>query len=1403
MVLERLAIHIDALAKGDESARTATMEIDQIHKDGHLVPSEMSVTLLTNDKREIVQAIGVTRDITERKKVEEEAREKERLVATMFAQTTDAITLVDVQTGRFVDFNDAACQGLGYTQEEFAGLSVADFQAELNPEEVAARTREIAETGQAMMETRHRHKDGSLQDVIVTFKTVHIKGRPIISGVWRDITEQKARERDLRALAERLQKHNDLLTRLRAAESVVTGNIDQFVRDMTELLANTLDIERVSVWLFDDAGTHLECIDLYQASAKAHTRGYILNEEQYREEFALLKTVRYVDASDPLTDPRTAGYVEGYLKPLGITAMLDCEIFSSGRSRGTFCLEHVNRPHHWTPDEITFGCQVADQIGMGLLNRERQQALQALEDHRLHLEEMVASRTAELKATSDEQRVIFDSATTGIVLIKDRIIARCNRKLEEIFGYEPGGFVGKSTRCWYEDDETFAEAGREVSEHLADKGIHRAERLLVRKDGARFWTRMAARYINKNDISLGFVGIIEDITEERAAVEELRQITNRLSLATRVSGVGIWDWDIVNDKLVWDDQMFSLYGVTKDQIAIAYDTWQTGLHPDDRQRGDEEIQMALRGTKDFDTEFRVVWPDGTIRNIRALAMVKRDISGQPIHMIGTNWDITDERAAKEALREAKELAEQAAQTKADFLANMSHEIRTPMNAVIGFSGLALKTDMDPKQRDYLEKIQSSGRHLLGIINDILDFSKIEAGKLPVEYTEFELDKVLENVSTLISEKTSAKGLELMFRIGKETPNSLVGDPLRLGQILVNYASNAVKFTEKGEIVISVHVEEETDADVLMRFAVRDTGIGLTEEQKGKLFQSFQQADTSISRQYGGTGLGLAISRELAHLMDGEAGVESEYGRGSTFWFTARLGKGKARVRTFFPEPDLRGRRVLVVDDNEMSRIILEELLKGMTFVARSVTSGRAALEEIRSASEAGQPYEVVLLDWRMKDMDGIQTARTIQKMSLESVPHHLVMVTAYGREEVLKEASQAGFDHILIKPVTASTLFNTLVQVMGGKQTPRMDEERRKEVPTMDLGSIRGASILLVEDNALNRQLAVELLVQAGLTVDTAEDGQKSIEMLDQLTYDLVLMDMQMPVMDGVTATREIRKDNRFRDLPIVAMTANVTPADIDRCLEAGMNDHVGKPIDPGDLFGKLLKWVRPREGTPVTGSARKPVKEAIAETGPEPTGNDVLPEIPGLDTTLGLKRVLEKRALYLDILRMYADNQGPIPEQIRQSLAAGDYETAKRLAHTAKGVSANIGATRIHELAIALEKSIKEMNTHEEINKALEAYAVEQGKLISGLAEAFPRVAIPELAGDADEARMVKIMEKMRELLANGDSEIPEYFEKEYGVLKAILGEDGFGPFESAIRQYDFERALEHLESRAGKGQK
>jgi len=567
-------------------------------------------------------------------------------------------------------------------------------------------------------------------------------------------------------------------------------------------------------------------------------------------------------------------------------------------------------------------------------------------------------------------------------------------------------------------------------------------------------------------------------------------------------------------------------------------------------------------------------PDGSSIPVEfSVAPLRKN--GKLIGSIVSLHDISERKENEKTLLEAKELAEAGSRAKAEFLANMSHEIRTPMNAIIGMTYLVLKTELTHRQKDYLTKIQQAGRHLLGIINDILDFSKHESGKLTLDVCDIDLEKVLSHVADLTSEKASAKGLELIFNVDQNVPNFLVGDPLRLGQILLNYISNSVKFTSSGEITAGVRCVENHGDAVTLRFEVHDTGIGLSEEQQSRLFQSFQQADGSITREYGGTGLGLAIAKTLAELMGGSVGVTSVLGQGSTFWFTARLGKqARAKAAARMSMHDLAGRRVLVVDDGDGAREVFAQMLSAMSFRVQAAASGAAAVEAVRDATE--DPFEIVFVDWRMPEMDGIETCARIKKLRLARAPL-LVLVTAHDREEAFKGASDVGCETVLIKPVTPSVLFDTIVRVLRLEASP--DRHPSVEAsPSAEAReateNLRGARVLLVEDNLFNQEVATEILQGLGVEVDVADNGAIAVEKVTKGEYDAVLMDVQMPVMDGLTAAKEIRCLG-WDHLPIIAMTANVMQQDRDRCFAAGMNDHLAKPVDPKMLASMLVKWLR------------------------------------------------------------------------------------------------------------------------------------------------------------------------------------------------------------------------------------
>ena len=617
----------------------------------------------------------------------------------------------------------------------------------------------------------------------------------------------------------------------------------------------------------------------------------------------------------------------------------------------------------------------------------------------------------------------------------------------------------------------------------------------------------------------------------------------------------------------------------------------------DPSKGDEAAAKIARDAFDaavggktawYDVVFAYKRPiDGRIAWIHALGHVQKDADGKPTDVYGVSQDITEFKRLESELIAAKTVAEAATKAKSDFLANMSHEIRTPMNAILGMTHLALKTDLTPKQLDYLTKTKVAAQALLGVINDILDFSKIEAGKLDMEHAEFRLESVLDNVSSLVSQKAHDKNLEFLIAAPHDLPQNLVGDALRLGQILINLVNNAVKFTEHGEVVLAVAVEARESDRVKLKFSVRDSGIGMTPEQTSRLFQPFSQADTSTTRKYGGTGLGLSISKRLVEMMGGEIRAESNFGTGSTFVFTARFGiaSGESKRKHFIP--DLAEMRVLVVDDNAQARLILSDALRGFGLRAESASSGEEAIQKVTAAGLA-DPYRVLLMDWQMPGMDGLEASRIILRGNVVKQVPKIVMVTAFGREDIQAQAEALGIDGYLLKPVSPSLLYDTLVDMFGVAD----QESGRSRAAKVDGTSpvATGIRILLVEDNEVNQQVATELLESAGASVRIANHGGEAVKILTEREgappFDVVFMDLQMPEMDGFTATKLIRGRAALQDLPIIAMTAHALVEERQRCLEAGMNDHVSKPIDPDALFATLLRWAKPAKGQiVVTGS--------------------------------------------------------------------------------------------------------------------------------------------------------------------------------------------------------------------------
>jgi two-component system sensor histidine kinase/response regulator len=673
---------------------------------------------------------------------------------------------------------------------------------------------------------------------------------------------------------------------------------------------------------------------------------------------------------------------------------------------------------------------------------------------------------------------------------------------------------------------------------------------------------------------------------------------------------------------------------------------------------------------------------------RGVLALETKVADRNKMLVAVNNELENEIQKLKEAEEAKNQAEAASQIKDEFLANMSHEIRTPMNAIIGLSHLCLQTEMSGKQQDYLQKINGSAKSLLGILNDILDVSKIEAGEMEIERIPFNLEEVLSNLFTIVGNRAQEKKLEFLMQTAPDVPSTLVGDPLRLSQVLINLAGNAVKFTEHGEVIVRVTRARETSDEVVLRFTVIDTGIGMTQQEINKLFNPFTQADSSITRKFGGTGLGLAISKRLVELMGGRIWVESNPGFGSRFIFVARFHKAEKQ-----PTPsqsafdNLRGLRVLAVDHNENSLQILKGYLESFALDVKVADNSEDAMNLVRAATDEGKPFGLVVIDCKMPEMNGIEVARKLREVTFLTFRPKVLLISSSDQEELLRHIDDQLVDGILAKPFQHAKLLDAVTKVSGrgvlsSGKFKILSEQLNPEL----ISQIRGANLLLVEDNEINRQVAQEMLQGFGLDVTIAENGEEAIALLNEAQFDGVLMDMQMPVMDGVTATRLIRSNPKFSKLPIIALTANVMVTEQSEFLEAGITDYIGKPIDPDRMVATLAKWVRPSQPA-ASVPASKTIQDSVS---------DQLPDLPGINVTESVRRIGGNVKLYYSLLDNFRTNQRNFTSGFREALAANDRDTAERLAHTLKGIAGTLGAGKLQDSAALLESGTKKAEAGE-----------------------------------------------------------------------------------------------------------
>ena len=1030
---------------------------------------------------------------------------------------------------------------------------------------------------------------------------------------------------------------------------------------------------------------------------------------------------------------------------------------------------------------------------------------------------------ASLKELDFQKKALDEHAIVSIADVDGNIVY-ANDRFCEISGYSRDELMGQNHRIVQSDEHPkafFEELWKTIS---SGKTWH-GEIKNRRKDGSDYWVSATiVPYLDENGEPERYVGIRTNISKRKAIEENLAASHNDLihqsellqtTLESIDQGFAVWDTD--GRLIIWNSKVLD-YWYGPEGVGVGTPRRDILLHVashgglgagDPEELAETQCQHILGGSPE--DEFTM--EDGRIIHVSRYSMPNGGYAA-------VYSDVTENKRAEEEIRQSKEQleryvidleqsrgmleeqasamtglaeeqavlrekAEAADRSKSNFLANMSHEIRTPMNAIIGLTDLCLRTtDLTPKQQDYLDKVHYSAQSLLGIINDILDFSKIEAGKLDMEDVPFTLESVLDSLTTLASVKTQEKGLELLFNRHLDVPENLVGDPLRLGQILVNLTNNAVKFTEVGEVIVSIREIERSDHATTLEFSVTDTGIGMTREQQAKLFKSFSQADVSTTRKYGGTGLGLAISKSLVEMMNGDIRVESEAGKGSTFLFTAVFDLGEEQEsQVFKPIPDFDGRRVLVVDDSDASRRILQGYLTSLGFTVATASSGIEALNQL---AEEEEPFDLVITDWLMPGINGLDLAARIKGAADQDTPPEVILVSAHAKDDIMDKPGAQHLSSFLPKPITPSHLLDATMEALGqgSSHGPRRRSSRE---PDMDaLRPIQGARLLLVEDNKINQQVACELLEQAQFFVEIANNGQEALDMLEAERYDCVLMDVQMPVMGGYEATRRIRGDGRFGNLPVIAMTANAMVADRQEAERAGMNDHIAKPIMPSDLFSTLLYWIEPGE--------RELPKPARHE--PLETGGDTPIVIPGLDTEAGIARVGGKLASYLRVLRKFVDNQTTTMDQLRAAVEERDGETAVRIAHTVKGIAGTIGALDLFETAAELESALREKPTSPP--GRLVAKVSDQLKQVLSAVTTALEVHEERLpAGETKDLReLAPKFALLKRMVAEFDSEAED-------ILESIIAEAGGGSAREALRplarhvgQYDFEAAMAALDS-------
>jgi PAS domain S-box-containing protein len=890
----------------------------------------------------------------------------------------------------------------------------------------------------------------------------------------------------------------------------------------------------------------------------------------------------------------------------------------------------------------------------------------------------------EIRETYTRLSTLIESLQAGI-LVEDgfRRIQHINQEFCDMFSIPapPEALFGadcsnaaEDSKGLFEEPERFV---RGIDQLLEEQRPVTGEELSL-ADGRTFERDYVPIFVG--DEYKGHLWQYRDVTGRKKAQETLAESEARFRTLFDQTAIGVCVADLDRRLIETNTAYQEITGYSAEEL-VGMSTLEL-THPEDRAHDTGSRRtFASDDSDNYRREKRYVCKDGRVVWANAASSLVRDEHGEPRFIMGVVEDVTERKRAQAELEKAKEEAEAANRAKSDFLANMSHEIRTPMNGVIGMSDLLADTDLDSEQREYVGTVRSSGETLLSLINDVLDFSKIEAEKVELENIVFDLRTSVEDTAVLLAGRAQSKGLEIASLVDYDVPTTLSGDPGRLRQVLTNLLGNAIKFTEEGEILLKAELCEETENEVLVLFEIRDTGIGLDEEQMEHLFESFVQADTSTTRRYGGTGLGLAISERLAKLMGGGIRVESEPGEGSTFYFTARFEKHSSEVSPGSrPRANLRGLKALIVDDNATNRAVLRQQITPWGMEVDDARGGAEALEKLRSAAERDEPYDIALLDMQMPQMDGLGLARSI-KRERDISAARLVLVTSMGQRGDGEEARKAGIEAYLTKPVRQAQLYDILSMVMGSDEEKVSLQNERPLVTAHTLKEAEAQSrarILLVEDNEVNQKVAARTLEKLGYRVDISEDGEEAVEAVSRTDYAAVVMDIQMPKMDGYEATAEIRgRESAAGDerIPIIAMTANALHGDREKALEAGMDDYIAKPVRANELEEVLRRWVSVVEPAVEEGARADGENNRSAVLDPE-----VLRSLEDLEGD-------GERGLLAELAGMFLEDADLRMKIMRKAVPENDANTVREAAHALKGSSSNFGAWRIQDACARLQE--------------------------------------------------------------------------------------------------------------------